>query len=78
MVGMNADTMAAVQRSWSTARVHPLVHAQTTAAYDCLAAERECREKHRPLEMSMRDLAEAQVHATLALAAATLVAAEHQ
>ena len=45
---------------------------QYAEAKECLALERDAREGEMGLKTCMRDLAEAQVHATLALAAATL------
>ncbi len=51
---------------------------QYAAAKECLTHELESREWSPDLKDSMRDLAEAQVHATLALAAATMALGPHQ
>ncbi len=47
-------------------------------AKECLALEGDAREGEMGLKTCMRDLAEAQVHATLALAAATMALGPHR
>jgi len=66
MVGMSTRERAIAARE------------QYTAAEKCLTRESESHKNAASLTDSMRDLAEAQVHATLALAAATMALGPHQ